>query len=215
MPDLDFRVEDASVIPFAAAPLLGFQVAIANSGDEPVFSVALRCQIRIEANRRRYSLADQENLVDLFGEPDRWAQTLRSLLWTNVTATAPEFTKATKIEVQVPCTFDFNVAATKYFHGLGSGDIPLCFLFSGSIFYNAGDGVARVAPIPWSKESRFLLPARTWRDLMDMYYPNSAWLRLRRDVFERLYLRKIQNGITSWEAVIESILDQCESEVKQ
>ena len=210
MPDLDFRVESAAPVAFAATPMLGFRIGIVSAGGEQVYSIALRCQIQIEATRRRYGRGDQQRLLDLFGEPERWGQTLRSLLWINVTATAPAFAGATAIDVQVPCTFDFNVAATKYFHALESGDIPLCFLFSGSVFYDAGDGSPKVAPIPWSKEARFHLPAQTWREMMDFYYPNCTWFCLRRDVFERLYEYKTRNAIPTWEAALETILDGCE-----
>jgi hypothetical protein len=105
---------------------------------------------------------------------------------------------------------DFNVASTKYFHGIESGEIPLSFLFSGTVFYDGGDGMPQVAPISWSKEARFRLPVETWRAMMETYYPNSAWLCMRRDVFERLYQYKVRNGIPTWEAALERILAECE-----
>jgi hypothetical protein len=215
MPDLDFHVESAAPIPFAAAPLLGFRVGVTNAAaGESIFSVALRCQIQIEVTRRRYTEQDQGHLRDLFGQPERWGQTLRNMLWTNVGATVAPFTGSTAVEVQVPCTFDFNIAATKYFHGIESGDIPLCFLFSGTVFYDGGDGAAQVAPISWSKETRFRLPVETWRAMMETYYPNSAWLCLRKDVFERLYEYKMRQGIPTWEAALERLLAAGEEKVK-
>ncbi len=216
MPDLDFRVESAAPVPFAAAPLMGFRVGVSNTNrEEAIVSVALRCQIQIEAPRRRYSPEEQERLLDLFGEPERWGQTLRNLLWANVTATVPGFHGETSVEVQVPCSFDFNTAATKYFHGAANGEIPLCFLFSGSVFYEAGDGMPRVAPISWSRESRFRLPAGTWRELMDGFYPNTAWLTLRRDAFERLYQYKVRHSILTWEEVVDRILASVEETLIQ
>jgi hypothetical protein len=215
MPDLDFRVESVTPVPFAAVPLLSFRIAVTNANAaEPIFSVALRCQIQIEVTRRRYTAEDQERLLDLFGEPERWSQTLRNMLWMNVTATVPPFTGSTFVEVQVPCTFDFNVAATKYFHGIGDGEIPVCFLFSGTVFYDGGEGAPQVAPISWSKETRFRLPVDTWRSLMDTYYPNVAWVCLRRDVFERLYQYKVRHGIPTWEAALERIIEDCEAMAK-
>ncbi len=215
MPDLDFRVESAAAVPFAAVPMLSFRIAVTNAkAGEAIFSVALRCQIQIEVTRRPYSAQDQEQLLDLFGEPERWSQTLRNMLWSNVAATVAPFTGSTTVEVQVPCTFDFNVAATKYFHGIENGDIPLCLMFSGTVFYDGGDGAPQVAPISWSKESRFRLPVATWRGLMDTYYPNVAWLALRKDVFERLYQYKVRHGIPTWEAAIERILEASEEMAK-
>ncbi len=206
MPDLDFVVESAAPVPYAAVPLLSFRIAVTNSlPDETIYSVALRAQIQLAVTRRSYSPSDQEGLLDLFGEPSRWGQTLRNMLWINATTTIGAFTGSTSVELQVPCTFDFNVAATKYFHGLEDGDIPLEFLFSGSVFYER-NGAPQVAPISWSKEARFRLPVETWRAMMDTYYPNSAWLCLRRDVFERLYRYKVQHGIPTWEAALERIM---------
>ena len=118
------------------------------------------------------------------------------------------------VEMQVPCTFDFNVAATKYFHGVENGEIPLCFLFSGTGLLRRRRRAPQVAPISWSKETRFRLPVETWRDMMEAYYPNTAWLCLRRDVFERLYQYKVRHGLPTWEAALERILPECEEAVK-
>ncbi len=216
MPDLNFRVESSAPVPFSAVPLMGFRIAVTNTPPEQeIFSVSLRCQIQIEPTRRRYSAEEQERLLDLFGEPDRWSQTLRSLLWTNVTVGVPSFSGETEVEAQVPCTFDFNVAATKYFHGVDTGEIPLCFLFSGTVFYNPGDGSPMVSPISWSREARFRLPVEAWRDMMQSFYPNTAWLCLRRDLFERLYEYKVRHGLPTWEEALERILPAAEEVVKQ
>ena len=49
-----------------------------------------------------------------------------------------------------------------------------------------------MAPISWDKEAKFRLPLKVWKEMMDLYYPNSAWLCLRRDVFERLQQYKVR-----------------------
>ena len=150
MPELYFRVESAEPVKFAAAPLLAFRVRVLNApAEELIRAVALRAQIQLEVTRRMYSSEEQAQLRDLFGTPDRWRQTLRSLLWTHANVMVPPFTGSTIAELPVPCTFDFNVAATKYFHGLSSGDLPLCFLFSGTVFYEDEGGALRVSPISW------------------------------------------------------------------
>ena len=215
MPDLSFQVEGASAVPFAAAPLLAFQVRLANATEETVHTVALRCQIQIEATRRRYGAEEQARLRDLFGEPERWGQTLRSMLWTHTSVVVPRFTGSTLVDVQVPCTFDFNIAVVKYFGGLVDGEIPLCFQFSGSVFYAGAGGDLQVAPISWDKEARFRLPVKTWNEMMDLYFPNSAWLYLRRDVLERLHRHKMERGIPTWEQALEELLDRAPEEVRR
>jgi hypothetical protein len=208
MPDLQFKIESAESVPFAAVPMLAFRLRVENSArSEAIHSIALRAQIQIETPKRRYSPAEQDRLVDLFGEPERWGQTLRPMLWTHADVTVPAFSGSIAIDLRVPCSFDFNLAATKYFHGLADGEIPLLFLFSGSCFYAGASGGLEVAPIPWSKETRFRLPARVWRETMDHYYPNSAWLRIRQDVFDRLHQYKMQAGIATWEEALESLLE--------
>lgn len=211
MPDLSFRVEAANVVPFAASPLLAFALQVTNAAvDEPVHSVMLRCQVQLDVTRRKYDAEEEARLRDLFGEPDRWSNTLRSMLWTHVSVVVPPFTGETRVDVQIPCSFDFNVAATKYFYGVREGDVPLTFLFSGSVFYETAEGVLQVAPVSWEKEARFRLPARTWHELIDHYHPNVAWLTLRRDVFDRLYRYKMEHGIATWEQALERVLTESE-----
>ena len=207
MPDLGFHIEGVEVVALAATPTIALKLRVTN-GDpcERIQSVALRCQIQIEVTRRRYAAEEQQKLRDLFGEPERWSQTLKNLLWTHVSVNMPPFQDATVVDVPVPCTFDFNVAATKYFHGLAEGEVPLCVMFSGSVFYSTQAGGMQVAPISWDKEARYRLPVQVWRDMMDAYYPGSAWLCLRRDVFERLYDYKVRHGIPTWEEALENML---------
>lgn len=207
MPDLNFQVTGAAPVAFAAVPTLGFTLAVNNA--EPghmIHSVALRCQVQLEVTRRNYTPSEKTILADLFGEPSRWGQTLRAMLWTHVQTTVPGFNSSTSVELPVQCTFDFNIAATKYFYGLEEGEIPLSFLFSGSVYHVDEDGAIQVSPVPWDREARFRLPVQTWRDMMNEFYPNTAWLCLQRHVFERLYEYKVRNGIPTWEQALERLL---------
>jgi hypothetical protein len=209
MPDLSFRIERSEVTPFAAVPTLTFRLRIRNAvADERVHSVVLRCQARLDPGKRHYTDEEQAGLRDLFGEPSRWGQTLRGMLWTHVESSVPAFEGETETDLPVPCTFDFNVAATKYFHALRDGEVPLLFLFSGTIFHEDAEGALRVALVPWEKEAPFRLPVKLWGQMMDHYYPNTAWLSLRRDVFDRLHRYKIERGAPTWERALELLLDR-------
>lgn len=213
MPDLDFHVEGAATQLYSASPLLVFKLRLVNTDEnETIHTVALRCQIQIETTRRHYQPAEQTSLRDLFGEPERWSQTLRPMLWTHASVIAPSFVGNTNVDLPVPCTFDFNVAAVKYFAGLENGEIPLCLQFSGTIFYLTDEGLLQIAQIPWNKEVKYRLPVEVWREMMDVYYPNSAWLNLRRDVFDRLYQYKVRQGLPTWEQTLESLLPRFDSE---
>ena len=214
MPDLTFKIETAEAQRFAAAPTLFFKLRISNAAaNEIIHSVALRCQIQIEVARRQYTAEDQKQLRDLFDSPERWGRTLKTMLWTNASVVASEFQESTIVELPVACTFDFNVAATKYFQGLEDGDVPLEFLFSGTVFYASAGGELQVAPISWEKEARFRLPVKVWQEMMDIYYPNTAWLCLRRDVFKRLYEYKVAHAIPTWEQALERMFSALEEPV--
>ena len=207
MPELSFQIERAEVVQNSISPLLAFKLRVTTADPEQtIHTVALRCQIQLEVARRKYTGEDQARLRDLFDEPSRWGQTLKSLLWTHASVVVPSFKGTTLTDVPVPCTFDFNVAATKYFDGLSSGEVPICVQFSGTVFYANADGSLQVAPISWDKEARFKLPVQIWRDMMESYYPNSAWLYLHKDAFDRLYQYKVRHGIPTWEAVLEAIV---------
>src|ERR1044071_5019657 len=109
MPDLSIAVDNALAVPFAAAPLLSLRLRIVNADPgEVIHTVVLRCQIQIEAARRQYTPEEHARLRDLFGEPARWGQTLRGMLWTNASAVVPPFSGAATADLQIPCTFDFN-----------------------------------------------------------------------------------------------------------
>lgn len=205
MPDLRFQVEDALPTPKAATPELSFKVRITNSDPGPVHSIALRIQAQIEPVRRRYSEAEQENLYELFGEPERWSKSLHPLLWANLNVNVPAFTADTLIDVQLPCTFDFNVATTKYIYGLQDDELPVTLLFSGTIFY-AGHMGLQIAQIPWERDASYRLPVKVWKEMMDSHYPDTAWICLRREVFERLNEFRARHGISTWEQAVERML---------
>ena len=207
MPDLSFQITGAAALPHAAAPTLLFNLRIDNaSATEQIQSILLQCQIRLETTRRRYTAAEQHQLRDLFGPADQWSRSLRSLLWTNTTLFVPAFMGGTAVDMPVACTFDFNVAATKYFAAQEQGEIPVLALFSGSVFYRDNGGFLQVAQISWEKEAGYGVPVKVWKEMMQLYYPDSAWLCLRRDTFDRLHRYKIDSGLPTWEAALESLL---------
>ncbi|HEX4149451.1 MAG TPA: DUF6084 family protein [Pirellulales bacterium] len=214
MPDLQFAVEAAEPQLFSAAPLLVFKLRVTQPPEESptaFHSVALRCQIRIEPARRRYNAAEQSDLFEVFGRPQQWGQTLRSMLWTHAQAVVGPFTGSTTVELPVPCSYDFNLAATKYFHALEGDEVPLCLLFSGTMFYAGADGALQVGQISWEREANFRLGVRVWREMMEHYYPNSAWLRVPRDVFDRLSQYKVRQQLPTWDAALERLLAQAEA----
>jgi hypothetical protein len=207
MPELHFQIEGAEAVAHAAAPLIALKLRITNlPATETIHTLTLRCQVQIEPSKRRYLPQEQEKLLDLFGEPERWSRTVRPLLWMNTTVAVPGFTDNLLVNLELPCTFDFNVATTKYFHALNAGEIPVCVMFSGTVFYRGADDALQVAQVPWDREANFRLPVSVWKEMMDQYFPDTAWLCLRRDAFDKLYQYKMRHGLPTWEQAISRAL---------
>jgi hypothetical protein len=209
LPELSFGIEGAEALAYAAVPMIALRLRISSTPeDQAVHTIVLRCQVQIDPAKRRYSSHEQTRLHDLYGEPSRWAQTVKPLHWMNLSVTVPSFAGATTLSLELPCSFDFNLAATKYFHALGSGEIPVKVMFSGTVFYAEADGRLQATQIPWDREASYRLPVEVWKEMMDAYYPNAAWLCLQRDVFEKLLDYKVRNGIPTFERALEELLQQ-------
>jgi len=215
MPDLNFRVEGAEVLEYAAVPSILFKLRVENLEEEPIRSVSLNTQVRIAATQRHYDTAEQQRLLEVFGEPHRWGQTLRSLLWAHTTLQVPRFSGNTVVDMPIPCTYDMEVVGSKYFHALEDGEVPLEFLFSGTVFYAAEGGRLQIARISWEKEAEFRMPVRLWKETMERYFPNSAWIRLHKDAFDQLYDYKVRMGLPTWEAAVEALLRASEQGVER
>jgi hypothetical protein len=211
MAELHFQIEGAEAVTHAATPLIALKLRVTNvPATEAIHAITLRCQVQIEPARRRYVPNEQEKLLDLFGTPERWARTVKPLLWMNTSVAVPRFTGELLVDLELPCTFDFNVAATKYFHALDSGDIPVTVMFSGTLFYERPDGALQISQVPWDREASYRLPVSVWKEMMEMHHPNSAWLCLRRDAFEQLYHYKVRHGLPTWEQAIARALAAAE-----
>jgi hypothetical protein len=205
MSDCRFSIVGGRVEPHAIAPTLTFTLRIELDEGVRVHAIALRAQVQIDPRPRRYADIERDRLYELFGESTRWRDTVRPLLWTHVSVLVPSFTRSAEVDVPVACTYDFDVAAAKYFHALDEGEIPLLFLFSGTMFVASGQAFS-VAQVPWEKEAAYRLPVALWREMMDSYFPNSTWIRLRRDTFDALHRFKGRRALTTWDAAIDALL---------
>lgn len=205
MTDLHFSVLDIAAEPYAVVPTLIARLRIEERTGAVVHAVALRTQVRIEAQKRRYDEAEASGLLDLFGPRKRWVDTLKPFLWMHTTATVQGFTGSTEVELVLPCTYDLEVAGAKYLHALRDGEIPLVLLFSGTIFSRGATGF-EVEQIPWDKEASYRLPVRVWREMMDRHFPNGGWLRLDRDTIDALSHFKGSRGLISWDETVAALL---------
>jgi Family of unknown function (DUF6084) len=213
-PALQFAVVGAEAVRFAAGPMIAFRLRVTRVGGGPIRSLALAVQIRIAATRRPYDDAERARLVELFGAPADWGRNLQSLLWTHQSVVVPAFEDATEVDVTVPCTYDFEVSATKYLYGLDGGEAPLELTFNGTMFYAAPDGAMRVALVPWTSEASFRLPVAVWREAMDLHFAGAAWLRVSADVFERLRAYRARGTLATWDATLDALLTARERDLE-
>lgn len=209
MPNLGFKILGATPAHRGIVPLLQFKLEIANEpAEEAIQSVILQVQIQIQSPQRAYAAGEKEKLIELFGTPDQWGNTLRNRLWTHANTNVAGFTGRTETRLSVPCSFDLNVAATKYFYALEGGEVPLLFLFSGTVFYTDAEARLQAQQISWNCEATYRMPIEVWRELMEHHYPNSAWVVLERESFDRLYAFRRRAGCGSWEQTIARLLQQ-------
>jgi hypothetical protein len=205
MAELAFGCAHAHATRYAATPTLSFTLNITEQTGVRVHAIALRCQIRIEPHRRRYSADEARRLQDLFGDISRWAETVKPIQLATVSTMVPGFTSVTETELQVPCTYDLEVASARYLQGLDDGTIPLLLLFSGTVFIARGESFS-VEPIPWSSEASFPMPVRVWQDVVDDHFPGSAWLRCTRETLDALSAFKARHALPTWDDTLAALL---------
>ena len=202
-----FEVLRAEPIAHAVAPTLRFTLRVADPSGRDLHGIALAAQLNLDPAKRTYDAATKERLVELFGAPERWAATTRSFLWTQVGVLVPPFRGQIDFPVDVPCSYDLELAAAKYFYSLADGEVPLSFHFSGTMLYAGDDGRLQISMVPWSCSATFKLPVDTWRGLMALYYPGGGWVRVETGTLDRLARRKAASGLPSYEATIAELLD--------
>jgi hypothetical protein len=203
--ELTFDCTGARAERYAVVPALSLTLRISETSGQRVEAIALRCQIRIEPARRRYSGAEAERLNDLFGDTERWADTLRPLQLVTVATMVPGFSGSTETELPINFTYDLEIGATRYFASLDDGEIPLLLLFSGTVF-SVLDGRIQVQQVPWSKEAAYRLPVRVWREAVDAHFPNSAWIKMSNHTMEELHRFKTAHALPTWDLTIQALL---------
>src|SRR3954462_1712789 len=205
--ELSFEVEGAERVEHAAVPTLRFALRITAPEGTAIRSVLLDTQIQIAARRRGYDAGAEEKLFELFGAPPGWGSTLRTLPWTRVTSVVPPFTGSTLVDVPVPCSYDLHVVASRYFDALPGGDVPLEFLFSGTVFAAGTGGMLQATRISWESDAEYRFPIAVWQEAMARYFGDTAWVRVRKDAFDRLAAYKSRRALATWEDALGELLE--------
>jgi Family of unknown function (DUF6084) len=205
MSGIGFSVLDLAAEQYSVTPQLTARLRIEDDSRERIHAIVLHCQVRIEPQRRPYDDAELDGLRGLFGERDRWSQTLRPFLWMGCDTTVQGFTGATEVGLALPCTYDFDVIGSRYLHALRDGEVPLTLLFSGTVFTKGGAGFG-VRQVPWDCEARYRMPVAVWQAVMAAHFPNSGWIRLDRDVLDLIADFRSRRGLISWDETVRTLL---------
>nr|WP_240969200.1 DUF6084 family protein [Streptomyces sp. HNM0575] len=206
LPDLDFAVNGARAVRDAAVPTLAFRLAVSRTGGGRVRSVSLVTDVRIAVAHRGYERADRLVMARLFGQPEQWATSMRPLTWARVSTVVPAFDEQTETDLPVPCSRDMDLAVTSYFHGVRDGEVPLDFLFSGTVFHDGPDGRLRTAQISWSKDAAWRLPAELWHEATGRYDRGTSWLPLSSGTYGRLTAHRDRHALTGWDETVADLL---------
>ena len=62
----------------------------------------------------------------------------------------------------------------------------------------------------WNVEADHRLPVSVWRATMDLFFPNSGWIRLQRETIDALTAYKASRALTSWEDAFELLLKEAD-----
>ncbi|MGZ4350803.1 MAG: DUF6084 family protein [Solirubrobacteraceae bacterium] len=205
-PEVEFSVLGACSVKYAAAPMLAIDIQVSETSGRQVYMLALTIQLMIEPARRAYDKAAHERLVELFGAPERWAVTTRSLVWAQLDVVVPAFTGTTTVTVPIDCHYDLELAAAKYLHALPDGEAPLALHFNGMVYYPGDDGGLQIVLLPWSNSIGFRMPVRVWRETIEHYYPGTAWVGLRAETLEGLQRAKLERGLATLDATVAALL---------
>ncbi len=206
VPEPEFAVIGARTVRYAAAPMLMLDLQVSEPSGRPVYMIALTIQLMIEPARRSYDEKTRAGLVELFGAPERWAVTTRSLVWAQLDVLVPAFTGSTTVSVPLPCSYDLELAAAKYLYSLADGEAPLALHFNGTIYYPGDDGGLQMVLLPWNKSIDFRMPVSVWRGTVEHYYPNTNWVALRSDTLAALQRVKLDRGLATFDASIDALL---------
>jgi hypothetical protein len=206
VPEPSFEVTGAAHREFAAAPTMVFSITVSEPGGCPVQSMALSAQVMIDPARRGYDRGARGRLTELFGPPASWAPSTQGLALARVFAQVPAFIGSTTFALELPCTYDLEVAAAKYFYALDDGVAPLSFHWVGTVFYRDESGRLQVTPVPWSASAQFEMPVNAWREMIAAHYPGGGWIRVSNETLAALNSRRAARGLPSFDALLEELL---------
>ncbi len=207
-PEMTFEVLGAAHEPFAAQPTLRFELGASEPSGRDIYAITLNAQIHFDPARRDYDAETKEELFDLFGAPERWPSTTRSFLWTRASTLVNSFNGAVTFGLEVPCTADLEVVATRYVQALPDGVVPLSFHFTGRVLYKAPDQRVQVVHLPWSTKAEYRMPVSVFKNMIKHHHGESGFAILHNDTLDALKSYKRQRGLHTFDACILDLIER-------
>jgi hypothetical protein len=207
-PVATFEILGAAHEPFAAQPTLRFELGVSEPSGRDIYAISLTAQINFDPARREYDKETREELFELFGAPERWPSTTRSFLWTHSSTVVHSFNGAITFGLEVPCTADLEVVASRYVNALPDGDVPLTFHFTGRILYQGPQRQVQVVHLPWSTSASYKLPVSVWKAMIKHHHGESGFALLHNDTIDLLLKYKRARGLHSLDACALDLLER-------
>lgn len=207
-PEPEFAVLGVRPLRYAAAPTLMLDLQVSEPSGREVYMIGLTIQLMVEPARRAYDDVTRERLAGLFGPPERWSVTTRSLVWTRLDVVVPAFTGSTTVPIPIVCNYDLEVAAAKYLHSLPDGEAPLALHFNGTVYYPNDEGGLQMVLVPWSRSIDYRMPVAVWRETIEHYYPNTGWVALRSETLQALERERVASGLPTYDACVRRLLGE-------
>ena len=207
-PEVKIEILGAAHEPFAAQPTLRFELSVSEPTDRAIYAISLKAQINFDPARREYDASTREELIELFGIPERWPSTTRSFLWCHSSTVVHSFTGATTFGLEVPCTADLEVTASKYVAALPDGDVPITMHFTGRVLYQGPQRQVQAVHLPWSTTASYRMPVSIWRNMMKHHHGNSGFVLLHEDTIDALKKHKRVHGLHSFDGVVLDLLER-------
>ena len=205
----EFEVIGAAPVPHTASPTLCFRLRGRDTSGLEIFTIALSVQVQLEPAMRTHDPETRARLVDLFGDPERWSTSTKSLVWGRLGALVPSFREGIEFDLPAPLTYDLDLGVAKYLHALDQGEVPLTFHFSGTVVYRDAADRVQIVQVPWA-QSTFRMPVAAWRATIDQHYPGRGWVGVRQDTLARLQRYKTAQGLLTLDDGLAVLLDAAE-----
>jgi hypothetical protein len=122
------------------------------------------------------------------------------------------FSGAITFGLEVPCTADLEVTASRYISALPDGEVPLTFHFTGRVLYEGPNRSVQVVHLPWSTSAQYRMPVSIWKAMITHHHGESGFVLLHNDTLTDLTHYKRDRGLHSYDSAVLDLLERAPSD---